>query len=175
MTDTEVLARAERAIQHEAWRHTPPVPCDHDDLVQEARLAFLRRWRRGVIPEADIGPYATMITRSTIIDLHRAQRNGFRKGRELETVSLDHGADDGTPLAERVADPHATIDATRIDVHRALHRLPTRTRLAVQARMCGYMNSETGPRFGVTESRVCQLLAKARPRLTRLLDLDDAA
>lgn len=176
MNESDVIRLADPAIRAVAVRHRPPPGAGADDIMQEARIVVLRRYRRGAIPlDTDqLRRYAAAITRGVVADMHRKLRPGLRRGAQLDLVPLDTPVESGGGArSDTIAG--SRLDTTRLEVDRAVDELPERLRYAVRARQAGLLLGEIGRDLGVTESAVSFMLRKARRRLGVALDWQDAA
>lgn len=147
------------------------------DLAQETWVRALRA-RRSVQPDGHLSSYlATIAT-----NLWRDQRRAWRRAGPLadaRMASIDAPVSTRTgeevPLADAIADPGAlSRDAQaelRLDLDRALARLPERARDVLVARyLDGLTAAEIGRRYGRTEQTVTTWLRQAAAELRRHLD-----
>lgn len=178
--EVERLIRDNLGLVHLiARRFKAPHPYDHDDLYEAGVIGLIeaaKRWdaRDG---RATFASYAGLRVRGAIVDWIRANAWGFNRkgaqhGAELPR-SLDQpvkvngsgGENHGEPISLHTLIPAPADDVSDPDRTRALAVLLPRERYVVLAVEQGYLLWEIGEQLGVTESRVSQILTKARLRL----------
>lgn len=129
-------------------------PTERDDVVQEA---LTRAWRKHATYDAARGTPRVWLS---AIVADRARRQRSRAPRTLQLIDVDHiGAVPG-------------IDPLAVDIERALSRLPTRMRMAVDCvYFAGLTIAETAAVMRVAEGTVKSTLSDARGRLRTLLEV----
>jgi RNA polymerase sigma factor (sigma-70 family) len=129
---------------------------ERDDVVQES---LTRAWRKRDLFDPTRGSPRTWLL-AIVADQARKSR------RRARPAVASNGAD---RVADRVVGP---VDADRVDLERALARLPARMRLAVDCMyFVGLTVAETAVVMDVSEGTVKSTLAKARAHLHARLEV----
>lgn len=175
-------------------RMVPPHLADYDDLQQVVMMAVLRKWPKRTEP---LAVWLHLTARSALIDEVRSllgrrrsatrAKDGTLRGDALRhwlavggAVSLSDAVLDGgdaPTVLDNVAlatwdEPYEDIEERerrRVAVQKAMAMLPLRLASVAQLVFLEEMsNRDVAEMMGISESRVCQLLAEAR----RMLVLD---
>jgi RNA polymerase sigma-70 factor (sigma-E family) len=129
---------------------------DAEDVAIEATARAAMRWQR-LLPEPD--PWVTTVSVNLSIDLWR---------RRSRAATHDRTSVPGPDRDEGVAHDH---DDQRIDLARALGRLPRRQRDAIVLRYFGdFTEAQTAAMLGVTLGTVKQHTSRGLARLRRDVD-----
>lgn len=152
-----------------------------DELIGAAAVGLVEWWDDYDETKATRRSWALMKAHHCMQDYLRVEaRNqglGRQGKRKFWVFSADQpiltNADDGPPLtlAETiVGDDDVEIDdawLTQPLLYAALDSLPDRMRASMILYARGYKLAEIGQLFGVSETRICQLLQEARKRLAQ--------
>lgn len=146
---------------------------DIDDLVQEAAIALHR------VGLVECTSWSAIIAKREMIDWLRLRygRKGSARARARHSVQVHDGTDEVESTTWRsqravVSCPTATHDLHRAEVRATIERLPwnrlTDRELAMwEMRAGGASLASIGEVYGVTESRVCQIIGRTREKLLR--------
>jgi RNA polymerase sigma factor (sigma-70 family) len=158
------------------------IPMDTDDCVQLGFVGLLQAAARfdisGHDPEiaslnTNFRSYAYRRIRGAILDECRRQtfvrRRGLEKGIRFQMMSLDQSreTEDGDSIQWELSfeeDP-----SLRIDFENALEDLTEREKIVILNMMAGITGRELALKIGVTESRISQIAADARAKLSEAL------
>lgn len=155
---------------------------DHDhreDLIGAAVLYLLETWHKYDPTLASRRTWGVLKAHSAMRDHLRAGARAQGRGRDgrakFTLVHLEHeirvGPDDWAPLFEIIpGETDVQIDGSWISLpplYEALGRLPERERAAMLLYANGLTMREVGTLLDVTESRIAQLIVKARKTLQR--------
>lgn len=126
---------------------------DAEDVAMEALARAADRWRR-LGPEPD--PWVTTVAVNLALDAWRRRVRAARHDRAERAAPVP-----GTPVP-------GTPGADRVDLVRAMERLPRRQRQAVALRYLGDLTEEqTAEALGITVGSVKQHTSRAMARLRR--------
>jgi len=179
----ELAGRISRSIHHIAHRHHPMIPLDADDLYQEGMvrvLALLDRmdsppadwleWRSAAMSAANFG-MVDAIRKARWGRKNKGGVDGLPPPLHLEAITND----DGDPLlGDLLADPNVDIEGDAVRQARVreavavLCRMGNRRRAQMIALWAnGASMTQIADRYGVTESRVSQIIDLGGSRVTR--------
>lgn len=178
MEEAEVLRLAK--IQAWRFRNRRPIGIDQEDLIQAGCLAGIkaaRRWKPEMGYECEA--WVSLAARTGIIDeLRRAAggRHATAAKRRAVHVSIDaplDGEADFT-LADLLPAPNRD-EAAEVERVAALalvlmEGIPVREKLALKAYAALGSMAEAARYFGVSESRIFQLISKGGERLRRQIE-----
>ncbi len=133
----------------------------YDDAFGAGSLALVesaRRWDES--SGVTFGAFASTRVRGAMLDALRG-----RQGRHIE-FAYDTPVPD-EEMAERFDDPRYTASVGDMDIRTAISHLNNRLRMIVLLVAGGHTNREISASLNVSESRVSQLMSKARTQLQR--------
>lgn len=143
----------------------PRATDDWDDMVQ---VALVGLWRAGLLyrPWSQL---LAIVAKRDMIDWIRVHYG--RRGSARHTAGNPDQLDDHETWGRTLASRNAARDFDMAEARATLARLPwrrlsDREALIFELRAGGMTQRAIGDELGITESRVCQILSRARGRLT---------
>jgi RNA polymerase sigma factor (sigma-70 family) len=144
------------------FRYLDRLSGDRDLAAAVAQEAFVRLYRRGALPD-DTGSWLVVVARN----LFRNARSKSRRRRRLLT-----GERVRRTMADPEPSPAASLEAarTRMNVRKALDRLPERERELLLLRYEGFGYREIAQTLDLQETSVGTLLVRAKQAFRRALE-----
>ena len=161
MKDKDLLQQYEPFIKNMAWRYIKYHPNDHDDIIQECQIAFMKSLATHDPDKGAIATHARWFIRS-----HMAEYLRKLKKQPKATVNI---------FDTNIPDPSQDIDATdtqyiRTHLSNAMAGLSERDKDIILSKyLMDQTLQEIGDRYGISRERVRQVLVRATERVRKRL------
>ncbi len=169
MTPLEIFEELKPLAQQLArWQRAPP-SIEHGDLLNAGLLGL---WQTCLAyhqkPLSDVRRLAHARIRGAMRDaLRKHSHLSRRQPRTYQQVYIEALADHDLPDALRSLTPN---HEERMDIERAIARLPPREKRLVTERLLGRSNVELAAEEGVSEPRISQLCARGLAAIKKAMN-----